>query len=284
MLKKIGYLAYILGGLLAINGLCFGEGSLTEPEFKGISDNIKDQVNKKNAASLFNKAEKDGLRNAALKSLTKAKEKAITPLLKSIASDKAEGLKFRIAALNSLLEMEKEGSDAILEIGKESFKASISPVNTEIKNSWQKFDEKEKPFLVELIDVLGKTKRAEIMEIFEVPMNVKEARPLCAAAMGDVGRPAIPYILTLLGNKDVKVRKGACIGLGKTKEKLVVPALLEILKEEKNIGVKSEAIKSLVLLGDKRALPILEEVKKGAQFKEEKEEYEKAIAAIKAAK
>lgn len=255
-------------------------GTMTDADFKLFAGKIQDQESKRHVATVFDKKQKSVIRTVALKNLTKSKDKTFIPLFTSIIYDRTDDMAIRALALSSLLDLDKEGSDAVVEIAKDMFTSLSSPVNPAIKNSWLKFDEKEKPLVIELIGVLGRTKRTEVFDLLEIPMNCKETRPFCAAALGELGRPAIPYLLTLLGNKDVKVRKGACLGLAKAREKLTVPALLVVLKEEINTGVRVEAAKALANIGDKKALPGLEEAKKTAKFEEEKAEYVKAINAI----
>jgi len=227
------------------------------------------------------KEEKDNVaRIAAIKILVKSKEKATIPILKEIIIDKKEDFKLRKAAVESLVEFGKEGIDGLMEIAEKIFESSLLPISRG-ESRWNKFDEKELPFIIEVINSLTKTKNSEVIPLLRIPMTVKETRSLCSLLLGEIGKPSIPLLLALLEDKDVKTRKNAVIALGKIKDASVVPALIEVLKEDKNAGVRVEAANALGIIGDKKAIPYLEEMRKNVFLEEEKSNLDKIIKLLK---
>jgi HEAT repeat protein len=92
-----------------------------------------------------------------------------------------------------------------------------------------------------------------------------------AAIKATYGKPAVEKMLKTLKDKEAPVRAAAAEAIGKMDEpKKVVPALLELLKTEKNESVKIGAVTGLGLVGEpaKEAVKVIREM--GQQARKDK--------------
>lgn len=89
--------------------------------------------------------------------------------------------------------------------------------------------------------------------------------------MKSLVEPAVPDIAKALEDKDADVRKAAALAYGRVDPdpKEAVPALVKLLKEDKNEGVKIAAANGLAAMGDKAksAVSSLREVQKAEDKK-----------------
>ncbi len=260
----------VMSALLLLGVFCAAAGAL-EPT-----------VARQQLQTVKNKNEITTLRFAALRVLVKEKEKEVLPLLKELALNPAEDQKIRILAIQSYPEFYPAAADELMALAEKYFLSCLLPFEGDREGEkWIKFNPKEMPYIIEFMCALGKTGRRDALPCFILPTRVKETRPLCPLALGEMGKPAVPFLLSMLDDEDVKTRKNAVNMLGKIGDKRAVPALIEVLKEDNNIGVRMEAANNLVLFGDKNALPCLEEAGKNAKLAEEKIYMEKAVKTLK---
>jgi HEAT repeat protein len=75
---------------------------------------------------------------------------------------------------------------------------------------------------------------------------------------GDLNTPALA--LKYLNDPDKLKRVQACVALGLLKDKSTLPNLLLLLKKEEDPQVRQNAVKSLGLVADEEALPVLQTV------------------------
>jgi HEAT repeat protein len=106
------------------------------------------------------------------------------------------------------------------------------------------------------------------------------ARKDAAEAIGKIGqikasvaKPALQPLLDALQDADAKVRAASASALSKLDEPTqVVPALIRVVKEDKETPVKMAATMGLGLIGEpaKEAIPALRALQKDAQSDEQK--------------
>lgn len=236
---------------------------------------------KKQIQTVTNTKEMAALRCAALKILVKEKAKAVIPVIKEIALDTSADQKLRIMAIQSIPEYYPEIADDFIDMADKFFLLNLLPFEGDRAGArWRKFNPKELPYIIEFMYALAKTGKSEAIPFFILPIRVKETHHLTPLVMGEMGKPAVAFLLSMLEDEDPKTRKNAAISLGKIGDKRAVLALVEMLKEDSNVTVRLEVAKNLVLLGDKKAIPFLEESKKNAKLDQEAKELEKAIKAL----
>ena len=80
-----------------------------------------------------------------------------------------------------------------------------------------------------------------------------------AEALASIGTPALPVLLDALHHPEAWIRQQAAIGLTKSRDPQVVPALLNLINDE-NRDVRKQIVHSLADMRDLRALPALQEL------------------------
>ena len=131
-------------------------------------------------------------------------------------------------------------------------------------------------------DQLQKSKdpkaRAEAIE--EIGKLAQIHKKLGEAALGDIKKA--------LGDKEVNVRKAAALAYGRCDpdDSDAVASLVELLKNDKDESVKTNAALGLAAMGEKAkaALPSLREAIKGTENKKSERIYKDAVRSISPAK
>jgi HEAT repeat protein len=131
--------------------------------------------------------------------------------------------------------------------------------------------------LIAAPDLLAGPKDEEAKRLTELIKTSKDAKTR-ATAIEEIGKlaqintklgaPAVPEIRKALKDKDAGVRKAAALAFGRCdrSDEGSVAALLDVLKSDKDDGVKTNAALGLAAMGPKAkdALPALREAAKNA--------------------
>jgi len=240
---------------------------------------------KKKLRTISDKKEMPSIRYAALKLLVEEKEKTVVPVIGELVLDTSADQKLRILAMQSFPEFYPEFADECISIADKYFIANLLPFQGDRAGAkWISFNPKELPFIIEFMHTLAKTGKREAISSFILPIRTKETHYLCPLVLSEMGKPAVAFLLSMLDDEDPKTRKNCVISLGKIGDTRAVAALIEMLKEDKNVGVRLEVARSLVLIGDKKAVPFLETAQKKAKLAEEANELENAVKKLKGKK
>jgi len=116
------------------------------------------------------------------------------------------------------------------------------------------------------VEVLVKTGDSAVIPILVEALGEKMGFLNAISGLVQIGKPAIPFLLEAIRENKPRLSSNAADALGKIGSSDIVPALLEVLKDEQtNETIRASVVKTLRQLGSSDAVPALIEVLKDEQ-------------------